>query len=61
MILYCLCEMKDPRYKATYNYINPAEPYQEPSDIPSIAIRGLGHGVTDVVPYVFGGNVRGVH
>ncbi len=52
----------DPRYAGTYNYVNPAPMPDDASDIGgwlSWTFRGIGHGVADVLPYFFGGNVRG--
>lgn len=52
----------DPRYAGTYNYVNPAPVPENPWDVggwASWTFRGIGHGVTDVIPYFFGGNVRG--
>ena len=52
----------DPRYAGTYNYVNPApapENWYNVGGWLSFAGRGVGHLVTDVVPYWMGGNVRG--
>lgn len=52
----------DPRYAGTYNYVNPApapENWYNVGGWLNFAGRGVGHLVTDVVPYWMGGNVRG--
>ena len=52
----------DPRYMATYNYINPAPKGDSWYDVGgwlNWGVKGVGHGAVDVVPYWFGGNVRG--
>ena len=54
----------DPRYKGTYNYVFPEplpEPWYDHSSEEWILfdIKGAGHTVLDVAPYIAGGNVRG--
>jgi RHS repeat-associated protein len=52
----------DPCLIGTYNYIVPGERPKGITDLWGIAnygVRGLGHWVADVVPYAYGGNVRG--
>lgn len=53
----------DPRYVATYNYVNPMtfEEVEGLSDLPAWAGSNIGHFVADVIPYFIGGNVRGEH
>lgn len=45
-------------YQATYNYVNPAKGGLADHSVSGIA-RNLGHFALDVVPYWFGGTVRG--
>lgn len=45
-------------YQATYNYINPAKGGMKDLSLEGIG-RNLGHFALDVVPYWFGGTVRG--
>ncbi|WP_283241550.1 RHS repeat-associated core domain-containing protein, partial [Halomonas sp. ATBC28] len=53
----------DPRYMGTYNYVNPSKTPEEWTDFRGWgdwAIKGVGHGVLDVLPYIPGrNNVRG--
>lgn len=52
----------DPRYAGTYNYVNPAPVPEDAWDLGGWAdwtFSGIGHVITDVIPYFFGGNVRG--
>ena len=52
----------DPRYMGTYNYINPAPKGDSLTDVDgwlNWGVKGAGHVAVDVVPYWFGGNVRG--
>ena len=58
----CLCPEIRPKYKGTYNYINPGEipeKWYDGSKWIEYGGRQIGHGITDVVPWVPGGNVRG--
>lgn len=48
----------DPRYKGTYNYVNPAQLSMNPLYWPSIAARGTGHFFLDIAPYYIWGNTR---
>lgn len=48
----------DPRFKGTYNYVNPAELSWNPLKWPEIYWRGLGHFYTDMLPYYMWGNNR---
>ena len=48
----------DPRFKGTYNYVNPAELSWNPLKWPEIYWRGLGHFYTDMLPYYIWGNNR---
>jgi hypothetical protein len=54
-------EVTDPRYMATYNYVNPMtwDNAHGVSGVAEFAARNIGHGVADVLPYLIGGNVRG--
>jgi hypothetical protein len=45
-------------YQATYNYVNPAKGGIKDLSLEGIG-RNLGHFALDVVPYWFGGTVRG--
>lgn len=45
-------------YQATYNYVNPAKGGMKDLSLEGIG-RNLGHLALDVVPYWFGGTVRG--
>ena len=58
----CLCAVTDPKYKPTYNYVNPGKKPRGWYDVKGwndYAHRAIGHGVTDVLPYIIGGNDRG--
>uniref|UniRef100_UPI00259209B7 hypothetical protein n=1 Tax=uncultured Psychrobacter sp. TaxID=259303 RepID=UPI00259209B7 len=58
----CLCAVTDPKYKPTYNYVNPGKKPRGWYDVKGwndYVHRGIGHGVADVVPYFIGGNDRG--
>jgi RHS repeat-associated protein len=48
----------DPRYKGTYNYVNPAPPSRNPLKWPGIVGRGAGHFFADMLPYYIWGNER---
>lgn len=51
----------DAKCMATFNYVNPM-PMDEvhgPVDLVKMAGKNIGHFVTDVIPYLVGGNVRG--
>ena len=51
----------DPRYIATFNYVNPP-PFPEWYDVGGyldVYFYGQGHLMFDVLPYMIGGNVRG--
>jgi hypothetical protein len=54
-------EVTDPRYMATYNYVNPMSWDQAhgASGVAEFGARSVGHFAADVLPYWFGGNVRG--
>ncbi|WP_181389734.1 hypothetical protein [Leucothrix pacifica] len=45
----------------TYNYVNPApvSALIQPFGVIDFVSGTMGHGLLDVIPYVFGGNVRG--
>ncbi len=45
----------DPRYKATYNYVNTDLIPTKLSDIPSFIINGYGHFLFDMLPYYITG------
>ena len=52
----------DPRYRGTYNYVTPTPMPSSPTDIKgavSWAIKGSGHIIFDVAPFIIGGTVRG--
>lgn len=54
-------EVTDPRYQATYNYVNPMQ-WKDAHGVGGVAEfvgRNAGHIAADVVPYLLGGNVRG--
>ncbi len=48
----------DPKYKGTYNYVNPAELSWNPLKWYGIAYRGMGHFAADMLPYYMWGNER---
>lgn len=54
-------EVSDPRYKATYNYVNPMtwDNAHGAAGVGEFAARNTGHFFADVLPYLIGGNVRG--
>ena len=51
----------DPKYMGTYNYVNPMAwgDVNGITDVPAFLGKNVGHFFADVVPYFFGGNVRG--
>ena len=53
-------EVTDPRYMATYNYVNPMswDNVHGVGDAAEFAGRGVGHFAADILPYWIGGNVR---
>ncbi|MCE9572510.1 MAG: hypothetical protein K8W52_05085 [Deltaproteobacteria bacterium] len=54
-------EVTDPRYKATYNYVNPMswDNAHGVGGVAEFAGRSVGHFAADILPYWIGGNVRG--
>lgn len=51
----------DPTYAGTFNYVNPSPAPEGLTDIVGIvnyAVDGIGHLITDIVPYWIGGNAR---
>ena len=52
----------DPAYKGTYNYINgvPWEDVNSAGSFSAFIFKGAGHMVVDYVPWLMGGNIRGV-
>lgn len=52
----------DPKYAGTYNYVTPIPFPESAFDIigwVEFGDKGVGHIVTDVIPYLVGGNLRG--
>lgn len=52
----------DPKLRGTFNYVHQELPPKGITDIIGLGKflgSGIGHGITDILPWKFGGNVRG--